>query len=345
MSASKLGKLSLFYVFILSTGLGGSVYAQTQTTGAIQGLVYESGTKAPIPRASVRVVKEGNGLVRTAVTNAGGVYYIGMLPPGFYTVSATCEGYENDPQSITGGFPIRLSRTNLVQPPPITLRKTSAAPAPPPAPVSGATTDDSAAERLVNTLNAARGGNFDLRQLNGLPLPGVRTFESLAFLLPGVAPPPQPLGGTVGPGIGAGIGTAGQFSVNGSRSRSNNFTVDGSDNNDEDIGVRRQGFVSLIPQSIESVQEFQMFTSLWDAASGRNTGSQVNAISQSGANRLHGSVYGFFNHNALNARDFFDSDRVARTVRVRSGSGQEVQLDGRPLDVANNAGGEDSFTL
>ena len=306
MLASKVKKGILLYLFILITGLGGTAYAQTQTTGAIQGLVYESGTKAPVPKASVRVVKEGNGLVRTALTNAEGVYYVGMLPPGFYTVSATCEGYENDPQSITGGFPIRLSRTNLVQPPPITLRKTGAPPpAPAPAPASGAT-DDSAAERLVNTLNAARGGNFDQRQLNALPLPGVRTFESLAFLLPGVAPPPQPLGGTVGPGIGPGIGTAGQFSVNGSRSRSNNFTVDGSDNNDEDIGVRRQGFVSLIPQSIESVQEFQMFTSLWDASSGRNAGSQVNAISQSGANRLHGSIYGFFNHDALNARDFFD---------------------------------------
>ena len=221
MSASKVKKGSLIYLFILITGLGGAAYAQTQTTGAIQGLVYELGTKAPIPKASVRVVKEGNGLVRTAMTNAEGVYFIGMLPPGFYTVSATCEGYENDPQSITGGFPIRLSRTNLVQPPPITLRKTGPAPPPAPAPAlaSGATTNDSAAERLVNTLNAARGGNFDLRQLNALPLLGVRTFESLAFLLPGVAPPPQPLGSAVGPGIGAGIGTAGQFSVNGSRSR------------------------------------------------------------------------------------------------------------------------------
>lgn len=306
MSASIAEKGSLLLLFMLITGLGAAAHAQTQTTGALQGLVYESGTKAPIARASIRVVKEGNGLVRTAISNAEGVYFVGMLPPGFYTVSATCEGYESDPQSITGGFPIRLSRTNLVQPPPITLRKTGAAAPAAPAPAAGAATDDSAAERLVNTLNAARGGNFDQRQLNALPLPGVRTFESLAFLLPGVAPPPQPLGATVGPGIGAGIGTAGQFSVNGSRSRSNNFTVDGSDNNDEDIGVRRQGFVSLIPQSIESVQEFQMFTSLWDAASGRNTGSQVNAISQSGANMVHGSAYGFFNNQALNARDFFD---------------------------------------
>ena len=58
-----------------------------------------------------------------------------------------------------------------------------------------------------------------------------RTFDELALLLPGVAPPPQTIGNGSGPGVGAGIGSAGQFSVNGLRSRANNFTVDGSDNN------------------------------------------------------------------------------------------------------------------
>jgi hypothetical protein len=98
-----------------------------------------------------------------------------------------------------------------------------------------------------------------------LPLGGItisRSFDELALLLPGVAPPPQTLGSVAGPGVGAGVGSAGQFSVNGLRSRGNNFTVDGSDNNDEDIGVRRQGFVALIPQPIESVQEYQVITLL-----------------------------------------------------------------------------------
>lgn len=283
-------------------------FAQTQTTGAIQGIVYESGGRAVIERAVITVTNEESGLVRTTLTNAQGNYFIGLLPPGIYTISATRDGYEAEKDSATNHFPIRLSKTNLVQPPPIVLRKagSAAASAPVTSPVNAAVGDDSEVERLVNTVNGARGGNFDKRQLVALPLPGVRTFETLAFLLPGVTLPPQTLGGVVGPGIGAGIGTSGQFSVNGSRSRSNNFTVDGSDNNDEDIGVRRQGFVSLIPQSIESVQEFQIFTHLWDAGNGRNTGSQINAISQSGTNLIHGSAYGFFNHHALNARNFFD---------------------------------------
>src|SRR5581483_2670514 len=196
--------------------------------------------------------------------------------------------------------------------------------------------------------------------LNTLPLPGIRSFETLAFLLPGVAPPPQPTGNSVGPGIGAGIGTAGQFSVNGQRARSNNFTIDGSDNNDEDVGVRRQGFVSLSAQGIESLQEFQMATHLWDSGGGRNTGSQVNAISQSGTSLIHGSAFGFFNHDALNARDFFDykSDKSqvyplrARVPARFTGNAQDdlvpvkiVGTDGVARDVVqpNPSEGENPF--
>src|SRR5262245_8150388 len=294
-------------ISILSTGQ--DAFAQTQTTGAVRGIVYEVGSRAPIAGAIVTVRNQENGLERSTVTNAAGIYFIALLPPGYYIVSGSAQGFVNDPDSMIGNFPIRLSKTNLVEPPPIVLRRIGTPVTGPPASTvaqPGIQNPDSPIEQLVNTLNGTRGGNFDRRQLTALPLPGIRTFESLAFLLPGVAPPPQPLSGTVGPGIGAGIGTAGQFSVNGSRSRSNNFTIDGSDNNDEDIGVRRQGFVSLIPQNIESLQEFQIFTHLWDAGNGRNTGSQVNAVTQSGSNLIHGTVYGFFNDNALNARNFFD---------------------------------------
>ena len=160
--------------------------------------------------------------------------------------------------------------------------------------------------QLVNTSSPTRGASFDERQLSSLPLPDIRTFDSLAFLIAGISAAPQSLGGVAGPGIGAGVGSSGQFSVNGMRSRANNFTLDGSDNNDQDVGVRRQGFLSLLPQSIESIQAFQMSTLLWDAELGRNLGAQVNAVTKSGANAIHGEAYGFFTNSRLNARNFFD---------------------------------------
>src|SRR5207253_6610266 len=116
-------------------------------------------------------------------------------------------------------------------------------------------------------------------------------------------PPPLAIGKSVGPGIAPGVGTSGQFAVNGLRSRSNNFTIDGSNDNDEEVGVRRQGFTSLVPQSIESVQEFQITTLLPEPQYGRNMGAQVNAVSRSGGANFHGTVYGFLTKDSLRARD------------------------------------------
>ncbi len=212
--------------------------------------------------------------------------------------------------------------------------------------------------------DASRGGSFTEEEVSTLPLGATtltRTFDELTLLLPGVAQPPQTTGSVAGPGVGAGVGTAGQFSVNGLRSRANNFTVDGSDNNDEDIGVRRQGFLSLIPQSIESIKEYQAITLLAPAQFGRNLGAQINAVSKSGGSEMHGTIYGFFNSSQLNARNFFDSIGGNSVSPLLSGNQPVVSISqNRPfndttlnfsaagataLTVRDGRGGKDSFTL
>ncbi|MEK6283037.1 MAG: carboxypeptidase-like regulatory domain-containing protein [Acidobacteriota bacterium] len=181
--------------------------------------------------------------------------------------------------------------------------------------------DDSNAALLVNTTDAARSSNFSERQINSLPVGGataMRSFDEFALLIPGVAPPPY-TPGVRGPGVGYGIGTAGQFSVNGMRARANNFSVDGSDNNDPDVGVRRQGFVALVPQSIESVKEISISTLLWDAELGRNFGGQVNAVSKYGGNEYHGQLYSFLTDSSLNAKNFFDTGGKTPFTRTQTG--------------------------
>jgi hypothetical protein len=322
-------------------------WAQTQNTGAIQGRVFEAGSFAPLPGAAVTITHEELGLERSTVTNPDGVYYVGILPAGRYRITATRQGYETDvnPQnSMIRNFLIHITNTERAdQPPPIVLRRISATPTPtppvapptvtpPPRQAPQATSPDDEVSLLVNISNATRGGNFDERFLLSLPLPGVRSFDNLAFLVPGVFLPPQHIGTTVGPGIGPGVGTSGQFSVNGLRSRSNNFTIDGSDNNDEDVGVRRQGFTSLVPQSIESVQEFQISTLLPEPQYGRNMGAQVNAVSRSGGSDYHGTIYGFLTDSRLRARDPFEYKPANSRSEVIS-NGQRVLLDGSPLTV------------
>ncbi len=367
--------LSLTASFVPGTG------AQTQNTGAIQGRVFEAGSLALVPGATVTVTHEDLGLERTTVTNADGVYFVGILPSGRYKITATREGYENDitpENSIIRNFLIHITNTEKAdQPPPIVLRKIAAA-APPPVsppavtpppvvtppvvkpptatkppatqpppqasqPAPPATADESEAELLVNTTNATRGESFGEHQLLSLPLPGIRTFDDLAFLAPGVAPPPQAIGKSVGPGIGPGVGTSGQFSVNGLRSRSNNFTIDGSNDNDEEVGVRRQGFTSLTPQSIESVQEFQITTLLPEPQYGRNMGAQVNAVSRSGGASFHGTLYGFLTKSALKARDPFDFVQSGTSSTLVS-NGQTVLVNGGPLQIPNFVPEEPAYT-
>ena len=198
--------------------------------------------------------------------------------------------------------------------------------------------------QLINKDEATRRNAFPPLVMQSLPVPGLRSFDSFALLAPGVVPPPQ-TGNTAGPGVSPGVGTPGQFSVNGMRTRENNFTVDGSDNNDEDIGVRRQGFVALVPQSIESLQEFQIVTALADTRFGRNAGGQVNALSKTGTLNWHGTLYGFLTDRRLNARDFFDQEGGLTSLTLkRASDNSDVLLDGQPLRVTRLASDHNPFT-
>lgn len=290
--------------------------ARDTITGTLNGFVKDSGGLG-IPDVFVRAINQETGNSRSTRTNAQGLYQFALLPLGIYKIEAVKDGFyikrdPNSPETIK----IKLNAT-VVFVPDITMLAGTVPPTPQvivttpanvPAPTpqqTAPTAKDEYSGTLTNQIDATRRGNADEQMVALLPLAGIRSFDDLAQLAAGVSPPPQ-VKGTAGPGIGAGIGTAGQFSVNGQRARSNNFTVDGSDNNDEDVGVRRQGFVAPVPQSIESVKEIQIVTHLWDAEQGRSMGSQVNAVSKSGTNQIHGAIYDFFNHDALNARNFFD---------------------------------------
>ncbi|MEK6303927.1 MAG: carboxypeptidase-like regulatory domain-containing protein [Acidobacteriota bacterium] len=254
--------------------------------------------------AQVVVTNQGDGGSRAATTDEYGDYLVSDLPAGRYMVTAS---YSRE-AGVPGESILLTLDQKLINAPTIKIvAAVSTAPQPPPQQPAAVVPEESKYGALIHLADAARATNFTGRQIESLPLGGstyMRTFDDLALLVAGVAPPPF-TPGVHGPGVGFGIGTAGQFSVNGMRARSNNFSVDGSDNNDPDVGVRRQGFVALVPQPIESVMEVSISTLLWDAELGRNFGSQVNAVSKYGANKYHGQAFGFFTDSSLNARDPF----------------------------------------
>src|SRR5437660_929804 len=321
---------------------GSWVQAQDTLTGAFEGNVTNSQTGAPLKGAAVEIINQQTGLVIRLETDYRGRFYQGLLSPGNYVVRASYSGYQ------TREVPERLRITNIgeVVPVPVALDPAPAAGAATPTPTPPLTVDDTDVRASIATIDGRRSGSFAEEEVPILPLAihSSRTFDDLALLLPGVALPPQTLGNVAGPGVGAGVGSAGQFSVNGLRSRGNNFTVDGSDNNDEDIGVRRQGFVALIPQPIESIKEYKAIILLAPAQFGRTIGAQVNAVSKSGGNETHGTAYTFFNSSQLNARNFFDT-ALGNTVTPLRAAGKPVLANGRQATVTNQSGGEDSFTL
>jgi hypothetical protein len=316
-----LSSLPIFLALIL---LQTAVGAQTQLTGTIRGQVLEEDTAStPIEGAIVTITNEETGMMRSVISRANGEYSIELLPSGLYTLNGRKDGYQDSAFGTANNFPV-LIKQNKVEPPPIRLRKIGAVPLAVAAPtsVSGAQF-----ARLTNTDNATRSVNFDGSVLLALPIPGTRTFDSLALLAPGVAPPPATIGKGAGPGLGPGVGTSGQFSANGLRSRANNFTVDGSDNNDDDIGVRRQGFTSLLPQSIESIREFRLTTLLPEPQFGRNLGAQIDAVSRSGRTSFYGNLYGFLTDRGLNARDPFDLTDGPAGFTLQRADGRPIQLE------------------
>jgi len=337
--------LVVFLVLLIFAGLPATTAAQDTVTGAFEGVISDSQTGAALKGALVEIINEQTGVAISLRSDFRGRFYQGLLIPGVYRIRVSTTGYET--REVLQR--LKITYTGEVVPVPVALDPVSALPPGTPVPPTTAAVpvvEDTEVRSSIITTDARRSGSFGEEEVSALPLRtnSSRTFDDLALLLPGVLPPPQTLGSVAGPGLGPGVGSAGQFAVNGLRSRGNNFTVDGADNNDEDIGVRRQGFVALIPQPIESVAEYQVITALAPAQFGRNIGAQVNAVSKSGGNQTHATIYGTFNSSQLNARRLFDTTFGNETFALRAG-GKPVLRNGRPLTVTNQSGGEDSYTF
>ena len=367
-------RFTLISIFLLSffAVIKPPVLAQGPVNGGFEGKVIEKGTGKPLAGAVVQFINNANGFQTAKKSDQNGTFRQDTLQPGVYLIKVTLNSYKTKEISQE----LYATRSNALVPVPVELEKeetvavittpdptpvvtdtdkppvATTSPTPMIAPAVTQNKISSDTDAGAN-LNPRRDAAFNANLVSTLPLGGTtltRSFDELALLAPGVAPPPQAIGNSVGPGVGGGVGTSGQFSVNGLRSRANNFTVDGSDNNDEDIGVRRQGFFSLVPQPIESIQEFQIITLLAPAQYGRNLGAQVNALSKSGDNAFHGTLFGFFNSNRINARNFFDgaSGNTRTNVTGRNfftGAEVPVEIDLRRVQVFNNAGEKDSSTL
>lgn len=263
---------------ILMIGLifGPVCTASGQTTqGEIVGTVRDP-QGSSVPGVSVSVTNAGTGLTRTSTTADNGSFRFPALPTGVYELTAEKAGFA---KLVVKDIQVSVDEVRTVD---VNMAIAS----------QSSTVTVEGAALLVNTESQHLGDVINEMQVTALPLNG-RNFAQLALLNAGVAA----FGG--GGGQQGGEGGISGYSSNGQRSSSNNFMVDGIDNNNY-----QGGSVSQLP-SIDSIQEFQVQTNNYSAEYGRNSGSVVNLVTKSGTNQLHGSLYEFLRNNDLDARNFF----------------------------------------
>ena len=230
-----------------------SVASGQTSRGTVTGIVTDPSGSA-IPAATVELKDTATGVVRSTLTNATGVYRFDAVDLGEHDLTFSARGFRTSTQRAVTvqaaqvlGIDIRLELGETVQ-----------------------VLEVSADAVQLQTETPLRGGNISSTAAVALPTYG-RNPAMLAIILPGVNEQRQNNAGTE------------TFSVNGARTRSNNFLIDGTENND--ITVAGQAFRIRIPMA---VQEVSVQTSNYDAEFGRAGGAVINSIIRSGTNNFHG---------------------------------------------------------
>lgn len=241
---------------------------------AVSGSVQDT-TGAVLPGASIKLTSKAQGIVRQQLTNEAGVYQFTFIPAGTYDLEISLPGFKT------------LTRTDLTLAVAQNARLDFKLEVGNVADEVTVTADSGA----VNTMSAELGAVVDNTRVVEMPLNG-RTFYSLATLVPGVVPPRQ----------GSSNAHRGGFNVSGADETSNNFSLNGFENNDNAT------MAPLLRPSIDAIQEFTILTGVYPAQYGYGDGGQVIVTTKSGTNSFHGSVFNFIRNSAvLTARNFFQA--------------------------------------
>ena len=270
---------SALLIFVFSSLLFGQSYR-----GLIRGTVVDP-SGIVIADAKVTVKNTATGIARETHTTVDGRYVFAELPAGTYTVLAESSGLSPVAQNVLVNVGLdSIANFDLTR---VERR------------VESINVEGTAP--LVEATRDVLGEVVPRKLVSDLPLNG-RDFGKLVALVPGATVEPS--------GVAAIQSGFGQFAINGSRDRSNNYTLDGTDNNDpffNNSAFNQTGIggapASILP--IDSIQEFNL-QSQFSAEYGRNTGSVVNIVSKSGSNKFHGSAFEFLRNDLFDARNFFN---------------------------------------
>src|SRR5271166_2385176 len=262
------------FIWVSFLWLAALVSAQSPTTGQITGVVKDA-SGAVVSGAKVTLTSTA-GVQRATTSDGTGHYAFSLLPPGSYRVETAKAGFST---ATAEGVVVRITEiTTLDMPLAIASQK--------------AVVEVASDTPLLETESPARGTVIEEQQIRQLPLP-TRNFQQLLTLTPGTSGPVQSSSE-----LGRG---AAPIYVNGSRSTSNSVVINGTDANSIGTGSTP----NLAVPATDSLDEFIVQTSQYDASQGRVAGGIIAAVTKSGTNNIHGNVYEFFRNDALNANSYF----------------------------------------
>jgi hypothetical protein len=274
-------KRSLLFVLVL---LAPSLLPAQTFRGTILGTVTDA-SGAVVSGATVKVHNIDTGLERTTQTSADGSYSVPELPIGNYTVTFSQSGFQT---AMTKGVSVDVATDRRVD---VALKPGEVAQQ---VEVTGDVPQ-------VDTTNNDLGGMLTSKTIESIPING-RDYTKLIYLNPGVAGSPDQISDSPG--------SFGEFSMNGSRGRSNNYLLDGTDMNDgyrNDPAINEAGVfgdpATILP--IDAVAELHVLSN-YEAEYGRNSGAIVNIVTKSGTNNWHGSLLEYWRSGQLGARNYFN---------------------------------------
>ena len=271
--------LAMSATFLIMTA--SAVLCQTPGTGAISGVVYDP-AKRVIANAEVLAVNEATHASRSVQSSAEGAFRVPLLLPGTYAVTVKASGFA---EQTTHGVQVTVSEISSLS---LTLAIAAA----------GANVQVTSDAEMAQLESSTLGGVVDEEAIQALPLSN-RNYTQILGLSPGVSV-------SLPDAAELGRGTQ-NVSANGAKTVANNIQFNGIDannlsqnsaaNDGEEVGTG-------IP-SPDTIQEFKVQTANYDSAYGRGTGANVDLVSKSGTNRLHGSAWEFLRNDIFNANDFF----------------------------------------
>jgi hypothetical protein len=304
-------KFSAVYLYsclaaiVLMCGICFSASARAQVAGgSLSGTISDPSGRL-VPQAQISIENVATGITTTVTTNSDGYYTAANLLPGEYQITVSAKGFATE---VRKGVSLTVGAQQVID---LTLQVGSAAKT-----VVEVTTEAPAVQLASSDISAV----VNATTVRELPLNG-RSWTDLAALQPGVDTiQTQPTFA-----VGADRGNRGfgqQLTISGARPQQNNYRLDGVSLNDYANGA--PGSVLGGNLGVDAIQEFSVLTSNYSAEYGKTSGGVVNAITRSGTNTFHGSVYEFLRNSALDARNFFEDPTAPKAPFKRNQFGGAV---------------------